>query len=489
LDISDVVTTSHRLKGGPERNSFVWQKQEFPFKILTMSDLFTAGEKIAIEKNQPLAARFRPRNLDEYIGQSHLLALGKPLRRLIESDRITSLIFFGPPGTGKTSLAELIAQRTESHFERLNAVEASVQQVRTTIAQAVQRLRHHQKKTILFVDELHRFSKSQQDVLLPDVEQGTIRLIGATTHNPSFFITGPLVSRSQVFQLEPLSTESLETLVDRVLLDSERGLGTFQLEIDPEAKRHLIQTAEGDARRLLNALEVAALTTSPVANGKTQITREIIEACVQRKLVLYDRDEDQHYDTISAFIKSVRGSDPDAALYWLAKMIEAGEDPRFIARRIVILAAEDIGLADPHALPLAVAAQQAVEFIGMPEGRIILSEATLYLATAAKSNAAYVAIDAALAHVRTHPTLEVPRKLRSTGGTSSKILGNGKGYEYSHDAEEGVSSHDFGVKGVTFYKPTVKGYEKTISERLNRWKEIQAERQKNAGGTSSASPT
>ncbi len=442
-----------------------------------MSDLFSAGEKIAIQKNQPLAARFRPRNLDEYIGQSHLLGQGKPLRRLIESDRITSIILFGPPGTGKTSLAELIAHRTESHFERLNAVEASVQQVRATIAQAVQRLRHHQMKTILFVDELHRFSKSQQDVLLPDVEQGTIRLIGATTHNPSFFITGPLVSRSQVFQLEPLSPESLETLLERVLTDPERGLGSFNLTIDPEAKRHLIQTAEGDARRLLNALEVAALTTTPgEADEKTVLTREIIEACVQRKLVLYDRDEDQHYDTISAFIKSVRGSDPDAALYWLAKMIEAGEDPRFIARRIVILASEDIGLADPQALPLAVAAQQAVEFIGMPEGRIILSQATLYLATAAKSNSAYTAIDAALAHLRTHPTLEVPRKLRSTGGSSKQLLGNGKGYDYSHEAEEGISSHDFGVKGVTFYKPTVKGYEKIISERLARWKAIQESR-------------
>ncbi len=442
-----------------------------------MSDLFSAGEKIAIQTNQPLAAQFRPRNLDEYIGQDHLLAIGKPLRRLIESDRITSLIFFGPPGTGKTSLAELIAHRTESHFERLNAVEASVQQVRALIAQAVQRLRHHQKKTILFVDELHRFSKSQQDVLLPDVEQGTIRLIGATTHNPSFFITGPLVSRSQVFQLEPLSPESLEILLERVLRDPDRGLGTFNLEIDPAAKRHLIQTAEGDARRLLNALEVAALTTSPAEpNEKTILTREIIEACVQRKLVLYDRDEDQHYDTISAFIKSVRGSDPDAALYWLAKMIEAGEDPRFIARRIVILASEDIGLADPQALPLAVAAQQAVEFIGMPEGRIILSQATLYLATAAKSNSAYTAIDAALAHIRTHPTLEVPRKLRSTGGSSKQLLGNGKGYDYSHHAEEGLSSHDFGVQGVTFYKPTIKGYEKTIAERLSRWKAIQEER-------------
>ena len=365
-----------------------------------MDDLFTSDSPAgnagaAVSPNAPLAARFRPRALEEYIGQSHLLALGKPLRRLIEADRLTSLIFFGPPGVGKTSLAEVIARRTKCHFERLNGVEGTVADLRRVLGAAITRMKVNGQRTVLFIDEIHRFNKAQQDVLLPDVEAGSVRLIGATTHNPSFYINGPLVSRSQIFQLEPLSTTELSTLIDTALADPERGLGKLKVDLTPEARAHLIATSEGDARRALNGLEIAALTTPPDAKGIVHIDAATLEECVQKKRVLYDKDEDQHYDTISAFIKSVRGSDPDSALYWLAKMIEAGEDPRFIARRLIILASEDIGLADPQGLVVAVAALHAVEFIGMPEGQIPLSEATLYLACAPKSNSAVMAIGSA----------------------------------------------------------------------------------------------
>ena len=315
-----------------------------------MDDLFAdavAGSSAASARNAPLAARFRPTKLEEYVGQSHLLAAGKPLRRLIEADRLTSLILFGPPGVGKTSLAEVIARRTECHFERLNGVEGTVADLRRVLGAASTRQRTSGKRTVLFIDEIHRFNKAQQDVLLPDVEAGTVRLIGATTHNPSFYINGPLVSRSQIFQLESLSSGDLSELIDRALADPERGLGQLKIDLTATARTHLVATSEGDARRVLNGLELAALTTPPDAKGVVWIDEVAIEECVQKKRVLYDRDEDQHYDTISAFIKSVRGSDPDSALYWLAKMIEAGEDPRFIARRLVILASEDIGLADP----------------------------------------------------------------------------------------------------------------------------------------------
>src|SRR3984957_15629844 len=381
-----------------------------------MDDLFTSdspttGNAAVVSPNAPLAARFRPRTLEEYIGQSHLLAPGKPLRRLIEADRLTSLILFGPPGVGKTSLAEVIARRTKCHFERLNGVEGTVADLRRVLAAAVTRLKVNGQRTVLFIDEIHRFNKAQQDVLLPDVEAGSVRLIGATTHNPSFYINGPLVSRSQIFQLEPLSSAELSTLIDAALADAERGLGKLKVELAPEARTHLIATSEGDARRALNGLEIAALTTPPDADGVAHIDAATIEECVQKKRVLYDKDEDQHYDTISAFIKSVRGSDPDSALYWLAKMIETGEDPRFIARRLIILASEDIGLADPQGLVVAVAAHHAVEFIGMPEGRIPLAEATLYLACAAKSNSAVMGIGNAVAAVQKDEAVPVPRHL------------------------------------------------------------------------------
>ena len=348
----------------------------------------------------PLAARMRPRCLDEYVGQQHILAPGMLLRRAIEADRLQSLIFYGPPGTGKTSLAQIIALQTKCKFERLSGVESNVADMRRVLSGAAHRLENTGQTTILFIDEIHRFNKSQQDVLLPDVESGVIRLIGATTHNPFFFVNSPLVSRSQIFELKPLAEDDLFDLLARALMDADRGLGYLKLKVEKEAARHLAKVADGDARKALNSLEIAALTTPPESDGTIRITMEVAEQCIQKKAVVYDGDGDAHYDTISAFIKSMRGSDPDAALYWLAKMIHAGEDPRFITRRIVICAAEDVGLADPMALVLAQAAHQAAEFVGWPEARIPIAEATIYIATANKSNTAYTAIDAALEDVQ-----------------------------------------------------------------------------------------
>ncbi|MCE0498710.1 MAG: replication-associated recombination protein A [Methylacidiphilales bacterium] len=440
-----------------------------------MDDLFGASSSSdagAVSPTAPLAARFRPRTLEEYIGQSHLLAPGKPLRRLIEADRLASLILFGPPGVGKTSLAEVIARRTECHFERLNGVEAAVADLRRVLTAAVTRLKVNQRRTVLFIDEIHRFNKAQQDVLLPDVEAGNVRLIGATTHNPSFYINGPLVSRSQIFQLEPLNAAELSTLIDAALADPERGLGKLKIDLAPEARAHLIATAEGDARRALNGLELAALTTPADAKGVVHIDAATVEECVQKKRVLYDRDEDQHYDTISAFIKSVRGSDPDAALYWLAKMIEAGEDPRFIARRLVILASEDIGLADPQGLVVAVAAHHAVEFIGMPEGKIPLAEATLYLACASKSNSAVMGIGNAVEAVQKDEVVQVPRHLRDAHYPGAKQLGHGAGYQYSHDFPGVIAPQSYGIEPGRFYKPTDHGYEAKIRARLAEWEKL-----------------
>ncbi|HUB68740.1 MAG TPA: replication-associated recombination protein A [Candidatus Methylacidiphilales bacterium] len=450
-----------------------------------MDDLFGSAPSgdtgAVVSPNAPLAARFRPRILEEYIGQSHLLAPGKPLRRLIEADRLTSLILFGPPGVGKTSLAEVIARRTECHFERLNGVEASVADLRRILAAAVARLKANRRRTVLFIDEIHRFNKAQQDVLLPDVEAGHVRLIGATTHNPSFYINGPLVSRSQIFQLEPLSAAELSTLIAAALADAERGLGKLQTDLAPEARSHLIATAEGDARRALNGLELAVLTTPADEKGVVHIDAAAIEECVQKKRVLYDRDEDQHYDTISAFIKSVRGSDPDAALYWLAKMIEAGEDPRFIARRLVILASEDIGLADPQGLVVAVAAHHAVEFIGMPEGKIPLAEATLYLACASKSNSAVMGIGNAMEAVQKEEAVPVPRHLRDAHYPGAKKLGHGVGYQYSHDFPGAIAPQSYGIEPGCFYEPTDHGYEAKIRARLAEWEKLRINAKKPAG--------
>jgi len=441
-------------------------------------DLFgpAHGEPLAptaeneVRRQAPLAARIRPRDLGEFVGQSHLLGPGHLLRRAIEADRIQSLIFFGPAGTGKTSLAQIIARQTRARFVRLSGVESNVADIRRELASAANRLANAGQSTILFIDEIHRFNKAQQDVLLPDVENGVVRLIGATTHNPFFFVNSPLVSRSQIFELQPLSEADLEQVLRHALADTDRGLGYLKLKADDTALRHLARMADGDARKALNSLEIAALTTNPGPDGVIHLDLAVAEQSIQKKAVVYDADEDGHYDTISAFIKSMRGSDPDAALYWLAKMIHAGEDPRFIARRIVICAAEDVGLADPMALVLAQAASGAAEYVGWPEARIPLAEATVYLATANKSNSAYRAIDAALADVRSGRTLPVPVHLRDANYPGAARLGHGESYQYAHDHPGHFVAQDYLGACRRYYEPTDQGVERKIKERVERWR-------------------
>ena len=424
----------------------------------------------ADRRHAPLAARMRPQSLAEYAGQQHILGPGQLLRRAIEADRIESLLFYGPPGTGKTSLAQIIARQTRCKFERLSGVESNVADMRRVLAGAHHRLENTGARTILFIDEIHRFNKPQQDVLLPDVESGVIRLIGATTHNPFFFVNAPLVSRSQIFELQPLGEADLLVLIERALADTERGLGYLKLEVHEDARRHLARLADGDARKALNSLEIAALTTPPGPDGLIVVDLATAEQSIQKKAVVYDGDGDAHYDTISAFIKSMRGSDPDAALYWLAKMIHAGEDPRFITRRILICAAEDVGLADPMALVLANAAHQTAEFTGWPEARIPIAEATIYIATALKSNSTILAIDAALADVRSGRTLAVPEQLRDTHYAGSERLGHGQGYQYSHEGEGHFVAQDYLGAVRRYYEPTAQGVEKKIKERLEQWR-------------------
>jgi len=423
----------------------------------------------------PLAARMRPRTLDEFAGQKHILGPGQLLRRAIEADRVQSLIFYGPPGTGKTSLAQIIARQTRNKFERLSGVESNVADMRRVLASAANRLANTGQPTILFIDEIHRFNKAQQDVLLPDVEAGTVRLIGATTHNPFFFVNSPLVSRSQIFELRPLAEDELLELLRRSLGDTERGLGHIKIRADEDALRHLARVADGDARKALNALEVAALTTCPDSDGVIHINLATAEQSIQKKAIVYDGDGDAHYDTISAFIKSMRGSDPDAALYWLAKMIHAGEDPRFITRRIVVHAAEDVGLADPMALVLANAAHQAAEFIGWPEARIPIAEAAIYIATAHKSNSVIKAIDAALEDVRSGRTLAVPEHLRDAHYAGAKRLGHGEGYQYAHDHAGHFVPQDYLGANKRYYEPTEQGTEKKIKERVEKWRRLVVE--------------
>lgn len=414
----------------------------------------------------PLAVRMRPRTLEEIVGQDHLVGEGKLLRRTILADRLTSLIFYGPPGSGKTTLAHVISRLTRSQFENLNAVTSNVTEIRGILKEADRLLKNRGTRTIVFIDEIHRFNKAQQDVLLPDVEKGNPILIGATAHNPSFALTGPLLSRSLVFELRPLEEKDLLALLKRALKDKERGLGDMKIEVTQGALQHLVRSASGDARRALNALEVAALTSLADREGVIPVDEKIAEESCQRKIVYYDRDEDYHYDTASAFIKSMRGSDPDAAVYWLSKMIYAGEDPRFIARRIVILASEDIGNADPQALILASAGLQAIEFVGMPEAEIILAQLVTYLALAPKSNASYVALGEALEDVKKEVTEEVPTHLRDKNYAGAKKLGHGAGYKYAHHYEGHYVVQEYGGKKRDYYRPTGFGFEKILSEKL-----------------------
>jgi len=401
--------------------------------------------------DRPLAYRMCPRTLDEYTGQQHIVGPGKLLRRAVEADRITSIILYGPPGTGKTALARVIARKTKAHFEWLNAATIGLDEIRKVIQGAKTR-KMNGVHTIVFLDEIHRFNKLQQDALLPDVEEGNITLISATVENPFFYVNAALLSRSQIFELKPLAENDILSILSNALQDKERGLGSLNIQADEAALKHIARMSDGDARKALSSLEIAALTTSPGADGQARITVVIAEESIQKKAVVYDRKGDQHYDTISAFIKSMRGSDPDAAVYYLAKMIYAGEDPRFIARRIVICASEDVGNADPMALVVAISALRAVEFVGMPEAKIPLAQAVIYIAKAPKSNASYMAIEAALKDISTEETMEVPDHLKDSHYPGAKKLGHGEGYKYPHDYGGQVEQEYLGKK-KKYYNP------------------------------------
>ncbi len=399
----------------------------------------------------PLAYRMCPRTLDEYVGQRHILGPGKLLRRAIEADRITSLILYGPPGTGKTALARIIAEKTKADFEWLNAATIGLDEIRKVIRDAKAR-KAKGLHTIVFLDEIHRFNKLQQDALLPDVEEGNITLIAATVENPFFYVNSALLSRSQVFELKPLTEEDILNILNNALQEKERGLGNLNIVADENSLKHIAKMSDGDARKALSAMEIASLTTEPDKDGSINITIQIAEESIQKKVIVYDKKGDQHYDTISAFIKSMRGSDPDAAIYYLAKMLYAGEDPRFVARRIVICASEDVGNADPMALIIATSALRAAEFIGMPEARIPLAQATIYIASAPKSNACYKAIEAALKDISTEETMEVPDHLKDSHYPGAKELGHGKGYKYPHDYG-GYVEQDYLKKKKKYYNP------------------------------------
>jgi putative ATPase len=455
------VTNGDSRPEGPGRVIFRKTAMGKPRK--PPADLFADARAANLRKAQPLAARMRPRTLDEFVGQEHFLGEGKLLRRLLTADRLASAIFYGPPGTGKTSLAHVIASQTHAQFRTLNAVAAGIKEVREFLQEARQVLEDEGRKTLLFVDELHHFNRSQQDILLPDVEEGRVVLIGTTTQNPFFAVNSPLLSRSQIFTFESLTREHIKTMLTRALADKERGLGTVPVEMAPEALDFLAELCDGDARKALSALEVGVLSSN---ERPVRFTRQVAEESIQRKALDYDATGDAHYDVTSAFIKSMRGSDPDAAIYWLARMLEAGEDPRFIVRRMIILASEDIGNADPQALVVAAAALQSVEFVGLPECQLPLAQAVTYLACAPKSNASFMALQAAREDVRAGRTLAVPKHLRDASYRGAKKLGHGEDYKYSHDFAGGYVEQEYLPEARRYYEPTERGFEVELRKRL-----------------------
>ena len=432
-------------------------------------DLFDYMRANTMEKESPLASRMRPTTLDEVVGQKHIIGKDKLLYRAIKADKLGSVIFYGPPGTGKTTLAKVIANTTSARFEQINATVAGKKDMEEIVKNAKDSIGMYGQKTILFVDEIHRFNKSQQDYLLPFVEDGTITLIGATTENPYFEVNNALLSRSRIFELKPLEKQDIRELVMRAVYDTEKGMGTYGADITDEAADFLADVANGDARAALNAVELGILTTDKSDDGKIHITIDVAAECIQKRVVRYDHDGDNHYDTISAFIKSMRGSDPDAAVYYLARMLYAGEDVKFIARRIMICASEDVGNADPNALVVAVSAAQAVERIGMPESQIILSQAAAYVATAPKSNAAYMGIAKAMKTVADTRTMPVPAHLQDRHYKGAEKLGHGLGYKYAHDYPNHYVTQQYlpdGMEGMRFYEPSENGYEKKIREHM-----------------------
>ncbi|MGQ9545824.1 MAG: replication-associated recombination protein A [Dehalococcoidia bacterium] len=434
--------------------------------------LFDLPEERDLPQSVPLAARMRPRSFGEFVGQQHLVGQGRVFRKCIEVDQLPSMVFWGPPGSGKTTLAHIIANMTGAYFSSLSAVSAGVADLRRVIGEAKKRLKSSGQRTILFVDEIHRFNKAQQDAVLPFVENGTVTLIGATTENPSFEVISPLLSRCRVFRLNPLSDDDVRLIVERAIKDEERGLGKFHISMSEEALRHLVTMSNGDARVALNALEMATFATLPDGDGVRSIDLPAIEEALQHRALLYDKSGDQHYDLISALHKSLRGSDPDASLYWLGRMLEAGEDPLYIARRLVRFASEDVGVADPQALVIAVAAQQAVHFVGLPEGNLALAEAVVYLATAPKSNSLYKAYSQVQKDIQQGRNEPVPLHLRNPVTALMRDMGYGRGYKYAHDyPDHFVKQQNLpaSLQGKRYYAPTEQGYEKEIAARLRKW--------------------
>ena len=442
------------------------------------SDLFGEKRTDPIRSEAPLAERMRPRTLDEFVGQEHLLGKGKVLRQAIESDQLPSMILWGPPGSGKTTLAMIIATTTGAQFVSFSAVLSGVKEIKEVVREAAE-WKHHKKRTVLFVDEIHRFNKAQQDAFLPHVEKGTIILIGATTENPSFEVISPLLSRSKVFTLQALTDEEVEVIVRRALSDGEKGLGTYPTEIEPEVIRGICRVANGDARAALNTLEMVVLTTPPDSRGVRLIHKAALDEVLQKKAFLYDKSGEEHYNLISALHKSLRGSDPDAALYWLGRMIEAGEDPLYVARRMIRFASEDVGMADPQALPITVAAMEAFHFVGLPEGTLALAQAAVYLATAPKSNALYTAYSDVRRDVRELENMPVPLHIRNAPTSLMKDLGYGKDYKYPHDFPDHFVEEEYlpeNLKGKTYYHPTDLGFEREIRKRLEYWRKRKRER-------------